>query len=119
MASSGLVVDVPQLSACILQEKSALNPIDRDEEVSEEDSEPHEKNGPVLVKDNALVRHQKFELAHEPKQTGEQKCEGDKQSICDHNLTSSFMQKFVPVFRLFETQFSSVSSQQLLRPVLK
>jgi hypothetical protein len=66
-----MVVDVPQFAACILQEKFALNPIDRGEEISEEDSEPQEKHGPVLVKNDALVWHQKLELAHEPKQTAE------------------------------------------------
>jgi hypothetical protein len=66
-----MVVDVPQFAACILQEKFALNPIDRGEEVYEEDAEPREKRGPVLVKNNALVRHHKFQLAHETKQTSE------------------------------------------------
>jgi hypothetical protein len=101
VASAGLVVDVPQLAACILQEKLALNPIDSGEEVSKEDSEPREKHCPVLAKYDALVRHKKFQLAHEPKQTGEQKRERDKQCICNHDLASSFMQQFVSIFRLF------------------
>src|SRR6267378_674709 len=71
VASRGLVVDVPQFAACILQEKFALNPIDRGEEVYEEDSEPREKHGPVLMKNKPFVRHKKLQLAHEPKQTGE------------------------------------------------
>jgi hypothetical protein len=101
VAAACLAVDMPQLPARILQEKSALNPIDRDEEVSEEDSEPHEKHGPVLMKRKPFVRHQKLQLAHEPKQTGEYNRERDKQCICDHGLASSFMQQFVPIFRLF------------------
>src|SRR5437660_4224444 len=99
MAVACLVVDVPQLAARVLQEKFALNPIDRGEEVYEEDSKPREKHGPVLMKNKALVRHHKFQLAHEPKQTGEQNRERDKQCICDHNLASSFMRKFVSLFR--------------------
>src|SRR5437016_5189728 len=71
VAAACLVVDMPQLAACILQEKFALNPIDRGEEVYEEDGEPREKHGPVLLKNKPFVRHQKLQLAHEPKQTGE------------------------------------------------
>src|SRR6267378_3996552 len=70
VAAACLVVDMPQLAACILQEKFALNPIDRGEEVYEEDGEPREKHGPGLMKNKPFVGHQKFQLAHEPKQTG-------------------------------------------------
>jgi len=99
MAPAGMVVDVPQFAACILQEKFALNPIDRREEVYEEDSEPSEKHGPVLMKNKPFVWHKKCQLAHEPKQTCEQNRECDKQCICDHDLALSFMQKFMPPFR--------------------
>jgi hypothetical protein len=53
------------------QEKFALNPVDRDEEVSEEDSEPGEKHDPVQMKNKPLVWQQKLELTHEIKRTGE------------------------------------------------
>jgi len=77
LAVACMVVDVPQLAACVLQKTFALNPIDRGEEIYEENAEPREKHGPVLVKNNAFVRHHKFQFAHEPKQTGEQECECD------------------------------------------
>jgi hypothetical protein len=99
--SGGLAVDVPQFAACILQEKLALNPVDRDEEVYKEDSEPREKHGPVEMKNESLVGHQKLELAHEIKRTGEQHGKCDEHGIRDHALTSSFMQKFEPIFRPF------------------
>src|SRR6266481_1142833 len=99
MAVACLVVDVPQLAACVLQEKFALNPIDRGEETYEDNSKPREKHGPVLMKNKPFVRHQKLQLAHEPKQTGEQNRECDKQCICDHDLALSFMRKLVPLFR--------------------
>ena len=54
---------------------------------------------PYLMKNKPFVRHQKFQLAHETKQTGEQNRECDKQCICDHDLALSFMQKFVSLFR--------------------
>src|SRR5207247_11025584 len=102
VASAGLFVDVTQLAACILQEKFVLNPIDRGEEVYEEDSEPREKHGPVLMKNKPSVRHQKLQLAHEPKQTGEQNRECDKQCICDHDLTSFSCRNSCRFFGLFE-----------------
>jgi hypothetical protein len=119
MAAGGLVVDVPQLAARIVQEKFVLNPIDSGEEVSEENPEPNEKHDPVLIKKYVLVRHQKLQLTHETKHTCEQNCEGHKDCIRDHDLASSFMQKFVPFFGPFETQFSSVLSQQSPRAVVK
>jgi hypothetical protein len=99
VASADLVVDVSQFAACIFQEKLALNRVDRGEEVSEEDSEPQEKLGPVLMKNEPLVRHKKLQLAHKTKQSGEQNRKGDKHGIPDHDLTSWFMQQFVPPFR--------------------
>jgi hypothetical protein len=90
LASAGLVVDVPQFAASIFQEKLALNPIHRGEEDSEEDSEP-----------------------------GEQHSKCDEHGIRDHDLTSSFMQQFEPLFRLFEAQFSLISSKPLPGPVVE
>jgi hypothetical protein len=101
VASARLVVDVPQFAACVLQEKLALNPVDRHEEVSKEDAEPRQKRGPVLMKNKPLVRHEKLEFAHEIKQTGEQNRKSNKQCIRDHDLTSFFMQQFAPLFSLF------------------
>jgi hypothetical protein len=117
--SGGLVVDVPQFAARVLQEKFALNPIERGEEVAEEDAEPREKHGPVQMKNEPLVRHQKLELAHEIKRTGEQHSKCDEHGIRDHDLTSSFMQQFVSIFCLFEAQFSLISSKALPGPVVE
>jgi hypothetical protein len=119
VAAACLVVDMPQLAACILQEKFALNPIDRGEEVYEEDSEPREKHGPVLMKNKPFVRQQKFQLTHEPKQTGEQNSECDKQCICDHDLASLSCRNSCGFFGLFEAQFSLMSSKPLPRPVVE
>jgi hypothetical protein len=116
VASAGLVVDVPQFTACVLQEKLALNPLDRDEEVYKEDSEPCQKHGPVQMKNEPPVRHQELELAHETKRTGEQHSKGDMHGIRDHLLISSFTQQFEPLFRLFEAQFSLISSEALPGP---
>jgi hypothetical protein len=99
VAVACLVIDVFQLAACVLQEKFTLNPIDRREEVYEEDSEPREKHGPVLMKNKPFVWHKKFQLAHEPKQACEQNRECDKQCICDHDLAFSLMRKFASLFR--------------------
>jgi hypothetical protein len=101
VAYAGLVVYMPQFAACVLQEKLALNPIDRHEEISEEDSEPREKHGPVQMKNKPLVWHQKLELTHEIKRKGEQYSKDDEHGICDHNLTTSFMQKFATFVCLF------------------
>jgi hypothetical protein len=99
VAAGGLVVDVPQLAARILQEKFVLNPIESGEEVSEENPEPNEKHDPVPMKKYVLVGHQKLQLTHQTKHACEKNCKGHKDCVRDHDLASSFMQKLVPPFR--------------------
>jgi len=70
-AFDGLVVDVRELSASVFEKKLALDGVQGGKDVDEENGEPQEKKGSVLMKQDVAIRNEELKLAEKPKACGQ------------------------------------------------
>jgi hypothetical protein len=71
-AFEGLVVDVGELSARFFEKKLALDGVQGGKDVDEENDEPQEKKGSVLMKQDVAIRNEEIKLAEKPKACGQE-----------------------------------------------
>src|ERR1700728_3209314 len=78
LPGTDLLIEVPELAACVAQEKLALDPDGKAEEVDEEQSAVKRDALEVAVQDEIAPRHEEVQLVHRPEAEREKNQRGDK-----------------------------------------